>query len=805
MKSPFNLLVKPLSIVLALFIYCPNYAQGNKGSIKGTVKTADGQPATHVNVSLKNSDKGTVTGNNGEFEIKRVDAGSYILITSFIGLETREQQIEVRPGETTVVPEISLNENAHQLNEIVVREYKTNPFDRKQSDFVAKLPLKSIENPQVYNTISAELLKDQVITNFNDALKNSPGLDKRWESTGRGSDGAGYFSLRGFAVQPTMLNGLPGITNGSLDIANIERIEVIKGPSGTLFGSSLISYGGLINIVTKRPYDKFGGEITYNTGSFGLNRITADINTPLSKEKKVALRVNTAYHSENSFQDAGFKKTFFIAPSLSYEVSDRLSFVFNTEFFTSEGTNQTMLFLNRSTPLVAKNLDELNYNNKLSYTSDDVTIKNPTVTLQAQMNYKLSPQWTSQTVLSRGNTKSSGYYSYLWDFADGNATYGRYFNRQNSTTQTTDIQQNFIGDFKIGQLRNRIVAGLDYFHRDMKDNGTNYVLYDMITIQDGDATQLYKEALDTALSKAGISRYLTEGEIYSAYVSNVLNITPKLSAMVSLRLDHFNNKGAYDVSTNEISGDFKQTALSPKFGLVYQPLQDRLSVFANYLNGFTNVEPKQELNGGTPSSKTFKPEQANQWEVGLKSDFFDGKLAATLSYYDIRVSNVVRDVSISPDINYIQDGENYSKGFEVSVVASPLPGLNVITGYSFNDSEITATDSDDYRNRRPEGAGPQHLINAWLSYRLREGGLKGIGFAIGGNYSSSYATLNRASTGVFTLPAYTILNASLSYDTDEFRIALKLDNLTNEEYYNGWSTINPQKPRNLTASFAFKF
>ncbi len=94
-------------------------------------------------------------------------------------------------------------------------------------------------------------MKEQVISTFDDAMRNAPGVAKLWTSTGRPGDGAGFFAMRGFAVQPSMINGIAGLTNGSIDPANIEHIETIKGPSGTLFGSSLISFGGLINIVTK--------------------------------------------------------------------------------------------------------------------------------------------------------------------------------------------------------------------------------------------------------------------------------------------------------------------------------------------------------------------------------------------------------------------------------------------------------------------------------------------------------------------------------------------------------------------------
>src|SRR5690606_16234980 len=167
---------------------------------------------------------------------------------------------------------------SNKLEELVIDAYFS-----KNVNAANKMPLKDIENPQVYNVISNKAIKEQVITNFNDALKNATGVFRLWESTGRGGDGAEYYSMRGFAVQPTMVNGVPSINNGALDPANVERIEVIKGPSGTLFGSPLISYGGLINVTTKRPFNFFTGNVGYVAGANGLNRFTADVNLPLGK------------------------------------------------------------------------------------------------------------------------------------------------------------------------------------------------------------------------------------------------------------------------------------------------------------------------------------------------------------------------------------------------------------------------------------------------------------------------------------------------------------------------------------------
>ncbi len=169
--------------------------------------------------------------------------------------------------------------NIYSLKEVEVSASMRNRFASPTSHTVAKMQLGDLENPQVYQTVSSALLKEQLVTNLNDALKNVPGVQRLWESTGRQSDGGEYYTMRGFSVQPTIVNGVAGLSNGALDPANVAKIEAIKGPSGTLYGGNLISYGGLINIVTKTPYNSFGGSVGYMTGSHGLNRFTADVNT----------------------------------------------------------------------------------------------------------------------------------------------------------------------------------------------------------------------------------------------------------------------------------------------------------------------------------------------------------------------------------------------------------------------------------------------------------------------------------------------------------------------------------------------
>jgi len=198
-------------------------------------------------------------------------------------------------------------------------------------------------------------------------------------------------------------------------------------------------------------------------------------------------------------------------------------------------------------------------------------------------------------------------------------------------------------------------------------------------------------------------------------------------------------------------------------------------------------------------------ENANQWEGGLKSNFFDNKLSATASYYHITVAN--RLMTDPGNINNsIQGGEVVSQGYEISLTANPIMGLNLIAGYSNNDSEVTKDyEASGYLGLRPEEAGPAELFNFWASYSIPSGTFKGVGVGFGGNGASEHLTLNRATTGTFVLPAYQVFNASLSYSTFQYDIILKANNITDQQYYSGWSTVTPQNLRNYSLSLNFKF
>ncbi|UII77071.1 TonB-dependent receptor [Flagellimonas sp. HMM57] len=804
-------------ISLTAFLLFFTIVNAQTGTISGIVVDGNNEPLMGVNLMVLNTAIGGQTDSDGSFSITGIPTDNNVLKLSYLGFRSREINITIVSGANENLGTIVLYEGNEVLNEVVVQGERRNKFSRKETAYVSKLPLKDIENTQVYSTVTTELLESQVVVNFDDALKNATGVENLWASTGRGGDGAGYYALRGFSVQPQLVNGLPGLTNGTINPANIERIEVIKGPSATLFGNAVSSYGGLINVVTKKPYIGSGGSLSFTSGSFGFNQIVGDFNTALDKDENLYFRLNSSYSTEQSFQDAGFRKSFFVAPSLSYRVNNRLSFSFYGEITQAEQTNPTFLFLNRTAPTEAQNLDELNYNNKLSFTSNELTLQNPTQNYRLEMDYKLSDAWQSQTLLSTSATSTSGYYTYLFEFGIlGGDTFTRFVSKQNSNTNTIDVQQNFIGDFKVAGLRNRMVIGLDYLNVTTTDNSSGFVFYGNTTpegvssgdnpftpdVIEEDTFPLSTAGVDAALENTAIGNNNSEYSIYSLYVSDVINFTPQLSIMLGLRLDRFDNDG--DLLDEE--DDFAQTALSPKVGIMYQPIANKLSVFANYQNGFNNVAPQLvgDPEAGAQTLQTFDPEQANQLEGGLKANFLGNRLNGTISYYDITVKNRVIQDPANP-FNFIANGEIESRGVELELNANPIRGLNARGGYSYNDSETTRTDDPLILNKRPLEAGPRNLYNFWASYAFQFEKLKGFGLGFGFNGASERFVKNYTTTGNFTLPAYTVYNASAFYEADKYRITLKLNNATNLEYYTGWSTINPQQPRAVLANVTYRF
>ncbi|WP_237277340.1 TonB-dependent receptor [Tenacibaculum ovolyticum] len=904
---------------ILLFLGIVSSIAQNK-TISGKVLDNNNEPLIGVNLLIKGTKIGVQTDFNGNFKLNTTNQKKMALIVSYIGYKTKE--ISITP--TTNLSKIVLYEGNELLHEVYLTS-RENKFSRKKTAYVSKLPLKDLENSQVYSTVTSELLESQIITNLDDALNNATGISKLWETTGRApGEGTGYFSTRGFATQPQLVDGMPGFTLSAVDPSYIERIEVIKGPSATLFGSTSTSLGGLINVVTKKPFEGFGGSVSYTAGSFGAHRFSADINTPLSGKKGPFLRLNASYLTQDSFQDAGFKKSFFIAPSISYRINNRLNLSLGIEYAKTRQTNPSMLFVNRLgenrlkqilspfgiTPKVPTNVNELNVNPNKSFTSDDIYLTSPTFNTRAIIDYKISDEWTSQTVFASSYSEAKGYYQYNIDggaaamlqlaplLSDqrlaavnpiispiitpmlieassllASPSFTRIIDKQNANAINYNLQQNFIGDFKIGDLRNRFVGGLDFVSRSQHSRnqsgnsaltttaGFNQLLgffnnpqasipfpLDAATIAalQGTGQQIKagfnafpyfdtfldsqgnvkpstftpnanysptKANLDKVFSQVPIRDYRTNSKTYAIYVSDVLNLTSNLTLNLGLRLDHFDQNGNEKTKDD----DYNKTTLSPKVGVVYQAIPNKLSIFSNYQTGFINVDPVINQVG---DPDVFQPVKATQFEGGIKTNLFNNKLNLGASYYQIIVNNkTITDPLAFLTTNQVDLKEVISKGIELEANANPFTGLNLRASYAYNHSEITDPYSSkavrnglagniltELQGRRPEEAGPKTIYNFWADFKFQKGTfLENIGLGAGFNGASEHLTINNAISGEFTLPSYTIYNASIYYDTEKIRIGFKANNLTDKEYYKGWSTVNIQAPRAFLGTLTYKF
>lgn len=730
----------------------------------------------------------------------------------------------------------------------------------KTSTDANKMSVGYLETPQVYNSVSRVVLEKQIATTIEDAMHNIPGVSKLWDATGR-PDGGSLFTSRGFYSSARARNGLANIATTNLDMANIERLEVIKGPSATLFGSIISSYGGVINRITKQPYFKNGGNVNFAFGEQGFYRGSADVNVVLNKQKTLAARLNLAGQNQDSWQDQGFSKTYLIAPTVTYRPNERLEVNLEGEFLGSKsnsGGGSHVFILTPSTingalsqalpalglPTATVNallamapktfkdaygtnrIDELKLDYNRSYLNNDIAFTAKTSSLFGNVSYKINENWKSQTSITYSRINNDGYmgYQYLMpnylpslvqSLATGVPNFGTsghsYLARMVWSPQgyvsNFEAQQNFISDYKFGnQMRNRAVIGLDY------SNFVSRIDYKRFT---GSLLGLpYPDVFDVVPAFGEVPNYsnfnlanvekiyqtnppavwqnIFTNNIYSAYINDIFNVNDYIVLNAGLRIDHFDQGDRPDATTN-----YNQTKLAPKFGFIVSPIKDKIGIFGNYQNGFTNK------NGVDANGNSFIPEEANQWEAGVKYNLWNDKVTGSISYYDILVKNIVRADVNNPMIN-IQDGEQHSKGIEVEVLANPARGWTIMAGYGYNDSKFVKA-AADVQGRRPQGSGPENTANFWTNYTFTSTFLKGFGLGFSANYSGEAVSISSNIDGDLIIPSYTLLGTHFTYDTKHFKVGVKVNNVTNEKYWMGWTNLIPQRPRQAMLTLGYKF
>ena len=775
------------------------FVQAQTGTIKGTLKTSDDQPAEFLSIGLKGTNKGVYSNSNGEYEIKNIEAGTYILIISHIGLETKEQRVEVKAGETTVVPQIVLKENSQKLKEVEITAIKSN---NEQTVSIGKVPIKPMDLPQSVASVDKEVLDRQQTLYLSDVVKNFNGVYVMGTSGGYQEELAG----RGFAFTSsnTFKNGVRFNNTAMPEMSALERVEVMKGSSAILFGN--VAAGGVLNLVTKKPIFENGGEVAMRFGSYALYKPSVDIYGSLNAKKTVAYRVNTVYENSGSFRDNVNAERFYINPSFLFKLGKKTDLLMEGDFLSDKRTadfgvgaiNYALIDIPRSRFL------------GVSWSRYITEQKSSTATI----THRFNDRWQIKSVTAYQHLNSDLFANQRPNgnsqFIKANGDWIRGLQRTKVNEDYYITQLDLTGKFSTGSIKHIFIFGADADQYLTKNTAYNAVAkYDSINVFDlnkykqrNDIPDLTQKTLTTSpIRRTGV------------YVQDLLSITEKIKLLAGVRfsyLETFSDVYTYSSGTTVKTRQF-DNAFSPRVGLVYQPIKT-MALFTSYANSFT-PNTGVDVNG-----KALPPSLIDQYEVGIKNDLFKGLLSANVTAYQIKNSNLAQMSLANANTNTnIKEmaGEITSKGIEVDIMSKAYKGFSLIAGYSYNDTRYTKTNTYIVGSRLLYN--PQNTANASIYYKLSNvniNWMKGLSAGVGAIYIGDRAAGRQTRVTVpndtykpIPLPAYTSIDASLGYTLNNMYVRLKISNIMNVLSYNVHddNSVNPIAPRQFSATVGFKF
>ena len=781
-----------LTFSLAICAIFNGFAQTS--GIKGTVQTTDGKPAEFVNISIKGTTKGTAADASGAYEIKNIKLGKYTFMASFVGLETKEQTIDIQAN-TIVTINFTLRETAQELSEIVVRGYQ-NANDKTVS--VGKLLIKSMDLPQSIAVIDRQTLDNQLATKMSDVLMNTNGVYIMGTTGGYQEEIAG----RGLAFNSsnTFKNGVRYFNGMISELSSVERVEILKGSSAILFGN--VAAGGIINLITKKPKFGFGGEIDLRTGSFGLLKPTFDVYGGIGKGQTAAYRLNGSYEKANSFRNDVSSERYYVNPSVLVNLGRKTDVLLEADYLKD---NRTADF---GAGIVNYELVNLPRERFLgvawSYFKSEQTSAKATVT------HHFSDKW--QVV------GTAAYRQYATDlFANTRPNAGTLITKEGTwirNIQRSEAREAYFlgqldltGTFKTGKIQHNVLFGADVDQ--FKTLTTAYATlnrYDTINIY---GTKTYNTRTDiptlakNTLTTSPVNRV-------GVYVQDLISLTKQLKALVGVRYSYQQTgSNVLTYSTNKTASVVGYDgAFTPRFGLVYQPTEKH-SIFASYANSFT-------LNTGVDiTGNSLPPSLIDQYEVGVKNNLLRGGLSLNATAYRILNSNLAQTSLQNGNSNTnIKElaGSVESKGVELDIEARPSAALSIRAGYSYNETKYVKS------NTFVEGSflkyNPNNTANLSLFYTFQQPELKGLRVGVsslyfGKRYAGRSTRIQVANDAYKLTPLsdYAQVDATAAYSFKKITLRAKLGNVFNVLNYNVHddNSVNPIAPRNYQLNFCYKF
>jgi iron complex outermembrane receptor protein len=685
--------------------------------------------------------------------------------------------------------------------------------------------LKPMDTPQSVQVIGSEIIEQQQAIRLSEVVKNANGV---YVSSARGGAQESFYS-RGYDMSANNMfkNGFR-FNGGSIpEVSSLDKVEFLKGGAALLYGN--VAPGGILNLVTKTPSFKKGGEISMQMGSYAFYKPSIDFYGPLNKH--IAYRITGSYENSESFRDVVKRERYYINPSFLFNVSDKTQITVQGDYLNDDWTPDF------GTGAIGKEIVDVPRNNY--YGALWSNGKTKAASASALINHDFNKNWKLNFNTSVQNYDRTSLGTERIQIDPKTVPYGN-FNRplgQNKNIeQILGDQLSLQGNFKTGNIKHQVFTGADWensfataYTYGFLEKGSNGKLlypggvYDAVNIFTFDSSSqknIVPIGTATRIVKTNTNRF-------GIYAQDLISFTEQIKVLAGIRWSWQEAQAdTHDLTKTPVAitegAKRLDNAFSPKLGLVYQPTKD-MSLFASYSNSFT------PNTGTTVDLQPIKPSIIDQYEAGIKKDFWRGVLSTNVTVYQITNSNLAQTAEFKADGSLNTDttiktlsGETKSKGVEVDITARPIEGLNIIAGYSYNDMRYSKTSG--LNGSFIEGdrlvRTPANTANLSFFYTLPSGILKGMSFGATGNYIgnrlggwNNQIVIN-PKTGVKTindreipLEGYTTIDASLGYTWRKFSILCKLSNITNELNYTVHEnySVNPIAPRQVMTSLRYKF
>jgi iron complex outermembrane receptor protein len=775
------------------------------GAIQGHIQTNDNQPAAFVTVTLKEANRSTLTDENGVYTIRKIKPGQYTLLVTMAGLQSKEQAITVKRNEVSEV-NFALFENRKQLEEVVVTNRK---HLNDQPVNIGKIALDPMDVPQSLSVIGHGLIREQQALRLGDVIRNVNGV---YVTTTRGNVQES-FGARGYSLGATNLfkNGFR-VNSGVLpEMSSLEKVEILKGSAAILYGQ--VAPGGIVNMITKQPKFNFGGEVSMRIGSYDFYKPSFDIYGPINAA--IAYRVNGTYEKANSFRDQVSSERYYVNPSLLFKLGKRTELIAEGDYLYNNFTPDFGIgsIGDKYIPDVPRSrfMGTPWQYNKIWQTTTTLTVKH-----QLSENWKLNSSFSYQYY-------KRDYYAVERIQADSTGKWKRPLGRILSNEKFYAGQVNLVGKFNTAQLEHNLLAGIDAdrtvtFNNDY--NVTNQI-YDSINILDPGK---YAQRTDIPEATA-IRERLAPVNRFGVYVQDLIKLSPRFNILAGIRWAYVETRGIDSTNlTNgaKITGGTRyDKAFSPRFGLVYKPF-NTTSFFVSYSNSFS-TNSGQDVTG-----KAIKPSLIDQYEAGVKNQFLNGMLSANVTVYRIINNNLAQTAAYTldgkPNSNTnikMLGGETTSDGVEVDLAASPIKGLNVTAGYSYNYMRYTKTDTTvgSFKTGERLVNNPANTANGSIFYTFGKGRLEGlkigttivyIGDRVGG-WNTDVTKASNAPTFAYRdrridVSGFTTIDVTAGYTFKKVSLLAKASNITNtyNVYVHENYSVNPIPPTQFSATLSYK-